>query len=1663
MGSTNGSTAVNTWTNGANSISVQFTQPGNYCITLQVGNTACGTDEVVQCVCIEAPPVPAFTLTPATGCAPFTGVVTNTSTSANSCLTTFGWNVTTSGGACGSGPAWNTVGGTSTSSFEPQFQFTQAGNYAIQLQAQNSCGTFLGTMNVVANAPPQVDVSGLAGICATQCVNPSAVVQNCGTPISTYAWTFPGGAPANSNLALPPQVCYANATSSAISLTVTNACGSATDVTTLAVGSLPTMPVISSNSPVCAGQTLSLTASTLPGMTYAWTGPNGFTSNMPSVTIPNASAANAGTYSVVAISSGCSGPAATVNVQVNAAPTITVTPSSAAICNGQSASFTASGAGNYQWFIGSTLVGTGPLFNTSPAISTAFTVSGSSGGCPGSTTVPVTVFPVTNVNAGPDQTFCDQAIGVQLGAFPSLGTWSGANVSPSGVFTPVPGQLGPVTLTYTHVDGNGCPNSDQVVISVQALTQIAYAGPDTFFCQSNTPVILPASPPGGSWIGAGGNGAFTPGVAGSFTATYFYGTGTCVTSDVVQIQVLPVPQLVMPANFARCLNAAPVPLSASPTGGVWSGPGVSGPPFFFDPAGVGVGLYAPAYTYTDGSGCTSTGQILVTVDPIPVVNAGPDMTLCDQPVPVQLIGTPAGGTWTGNTLPITPDGIFVPTGIGSDVFTYTFTNAAGCSGSDQAAVSIVAIDQPAYAGNDTSVCVNSGTLQLAGLPFGGVWSGPQVSTGGAFNTTVAGQFTLTYSYGSATCLVQDQVSVVVNALPVVDAGEEIATCLDGGLQVLIATPAGGTWTGAGVDATGIFDPLLAMPGGNPVTYTYTDPLSGCTNNAVALVTVNPLPTAAFSNDPVGCVNSAFPFTNTSAGASTFEWAFGDGSVSAGVSPTHTYFSESIFTVQLIAVSGAGCRDTITGVVDVRSVPQADLALSIDTGCGPLEVAFTNNSIGQGLSFAWNFGGLDSSTDVDPQPYLFPPDPVQGVTYPITLTATNSCGVDVALSSVTVIPPPTALFGPNVNSYCSFADVPFGNASFGSPEDFLWDFGNGTTSTDPGPVVTQAYEAVDVPLVINVTLTASNQCGSDMAVQSVTILPNQVNAFFNADPINGCSPVTVELTQFSTGDTTYYWDLGDGNVSTQHDLTHTYIQPGTYTIELFAYGCGFDSYSTEITVFPSPEVAFSISPPSACAGVPFNFLSTTPDVAGLQWDFGDGTGSTLTAPQHTYSQGGLFPVTLTATLIGNGCQASLTQQVLVNTAPLAAFGTLPVSGCVPLDVAFQNSSVGSDINQWSFGDGNTSVLPSPFHTYTTAGSFTIQLVAENLSGCTDTAYTTVVAHPLPTSAFTLSQYETCDTLATVQTMNASQGASGFSWDLGNGATSTLNQPMATYSAPGTYTIVLTAVNQYGCEAESSGTFVQYPAPVAQFSSSPQPGCAGYPVEFLNTSLHGTGFLWDLGDGATTTATFPMHTYATAGTYPVQLIVHGAGGCSDTLAVPGAVIIHPRPLAAYTTDTVASIPHAMHFRNQSEGAISFTWDFDDGDGSTAIHPLHVFPADGGGFTVCLVAVNEFGCPDTVCSYINLPGDPGIFAPNAFTPNGDTRNDVFLPILNGFVGWNYRLLVFDRWGLPAFDTRSRSEGWDGTRNGAESPVDVYVWKVIVERDGDARDFVGHVTLLR
>jgi len=581
---------------------------------------------------------------------------------------------------------------------------------------------------------------------------------------------------------------------------------------------------------------------------------------------------------------------------------------------------------------------------------------------------------------------------------------------------------------------------------------------------------------------------------------------------------------------------------------------------------------------------------------------------------------------------------------------------------------------------------------------------------------------------------------------------------------------------------------------------------------------------------------------------------------------------------------------------------------------------------------------------------------------------------------------------------------------------------------------------------------------------VTVLPNTITAFFNTDTTSGCAPLTVNFTQYSIGVTHWHWEFGDGNVSNAQDVSNTYIDPGTYVATLFGdNGCSYDTVQVTITVLPSPDIAFTVVPDSVCAGQPMQFINGTTDIANIHWDLGDGATSTLTDPTHVYDATGTYPVTLTVISSLNDCPATLTRNVNVKVTPVASLSADPTSGCIPLAVQFTNTSTDADFYDWDFGDGNTSGAVAPNHTYSIAGNFYVRLIAENLNSCRDTAYTEVVSFPLPTADFTLSPTESCTSPVQVQFTDASVGAVSYDWSFSTGESSVLNDPLITFPGPGTWHATQTVTNSYGCLDTHSDSMIVHPTPHAAFTAESQPGCAGYPIAFDNQSVNSDSFEWAFGDGGTSTDSLPWHVFD-EGVYDVTLIATGAGGCTDTLERVDAVTINPTPLADFSYDTLRTVSYALQFDNLSQGAVSWHWDFGDGTSSNEYEPLHLFPAGPNDYyPLCLIAINSFGCPDTICRPVRAPADPDIYAPNAFTPDLDGLNEAWMPILNGFDGWRYHLYILDRWGEVIWDTTDRYRSWDGNSRGQICKTDVYVWKVVLNIEGDERVYYGHVTLVR
>lgn len=1687
LGNSNGFTGANydptSWSSGSQTLGVTFSTPGTYTMTLVTGNS-CGGDTISRSVCIESPPTPAFTISPGTGCVPLVSQTDNTSNSVNSCYTHYNWVVSFTGSICGSVGGESFSGGTSATSFEPQITFSQAGNYQVQLQAINSCGTYPITQNVSVAAPPQLSVYTVGPICAGQSIFPVGAYQTCGTPITGYSWTLTGGSPASANTQSPGGVQYTTPGNYTVSTTATSACGPGTVSTPLVVNNVPTTAnatVVQDT--VCAGGTIQLQATTLTGATYQWSGPNGFFSAQEDPQLTNVTTLAQGTYTVTAYLGVCAGPSSSVNVVVLPADQITIQPVSA-ICIGDSAHLIASGSSNYTWTTsGGTPVGNGANIWVHPTTTTTYVVNSAAGGngCPGTQSVMVTVDQPTALNVQGTMAACDQPIGQQLSAAPAGGAWSGAdivNLTPGGLVTPIAGQTGSDVLIYTYTNAQGCTSTAQCTVTIQA-TVYAQAGNDTLVCEDGPVFPLNGAPAGGTWTGTGVVGSsFDPSDQGTFVLVYSIGTGSCATTDQMTVTVPAATVVSAGSDFAICQNAAPVLLSnGTPAGGTWSGVGVSfnAGQYHFDPA---AGDQALTYSYTNASGCSGSAVVNVDVTPPPVADAGPDTTLCDQAIAYLLVGNYApAGTWTSTSpyfsaLP-SPTFTPAPNAFGTWSVVYTYTDAGGCTDRDTALITVVDLSVLAFAGNDTSICANGGAVLLGAAPSNGTWASTAfLSNTGTFDPAVAGigAHTVSYCVGVGTCANCDQRTVTVDPPPNVTATSPLGFCDYEPIQDLVENPQGGTWSGStGLTNTtqGLFDPGLAPLGANQLIYVWQDASTQCKDTAFVSITVNQEPVASFTHAAVACqYDGTFTFTadNTAGNITSWQWNFGDGSAPAsGQVVQHAFQQVDTVTVTLVVGTG-NCTDTTTSTVMVWPAPVADLTLDTTSGCGPLTVQFTNSSAGPALSYAWSINNTIVSNDATFGPYAFAAGVLTDTTYAIELDVTNQCGSSSALDTVVVFSSPTAYFGPDFNGGCSPFTVHFVNASVGDADSYTWDWGDGSTpSNSTSVIVAHTFTTGANDTTYTVTLTATNECGTDTHTYTILVHPNTITAFFNTDTTQGCAPLTVCYTQYSVGVTNWHWEFGyQNNTSNAQSPCFNYPEAGTFTATLFGdNGCSYDTVSVQITVWPSPPVSFTFAPDPVCGNIPVQFTNNTPDLAWCHWTFGDGDSSALTNPTHVFNTGSSYQVHLDAGWTQNTCTAASNGTVTVYAVPEAVPGPTDSVFCAPQVMAATNASIGSNLAyQWSLnGVGiGAGQLPPP-QAITDPGPYTLQLiVVDQISGCRDTTSTTWVANPSPTSAFELQPVDPCGRPAWLDAVDNSTAGAFPEWWLDNTFISAQDVLHYALIGEGIHTLALVStLPPGGCTDTTRTEFELYALPVAAFTADT--ACTGHFIPLHDASL-GAAQEWWYYNGvyvSTDQFTHAMVPHAT-GTDTIGLTVMSDHGCTDSTS--RIVRVYPTSPSTFTPELVGDCQTVLLAPDTVMAHTSYQWTINNNWVSPDVRPTFYYDANSvANIPMILVATTEDGCRDTTISYFPIPDC--VHVPNSFTPDGDGLNDRFIPVILPPEHFEY-LQIFDRWGeMIANITGTRTPAWDGTCNGELVQVGVYVWRLKLTSRMDP--YIGHVTVVR
>ncbi|MFI5150469.1 MAG: PKD domain-containing protein, partial [Bacteroidia bacterium] len=514
--------------------------------------------------------------------------------------------------------------------------------------------------------------------------------------------------------------------------------------------------------------------------------------------------------------------------------------------------------------------------------------------------------------------------------------------------------------------------------------------------------------------------------------------------------------------------------------------------------------------------------------------------------------------------------------------------------------------------------------------------------------------------------------------------------------------------------------------------------------------------------------------------------------------------------------------------------------------------------------------------------------------------------------------------------------------------------------------------------------------------------------------------------------------------------------GLYTVMVHdSKGC---ADSANVTVNNLPGVSASIASstmPSCYQGANGSAIASATSgrpAYTYSWNPAPGTG------QNTTNAGGLAAGTYSCTVTDSaGCQSTATilisQPTAVTVASMAP-ATICIGQCQPLTATAAGGTPGYT---YTWVTGSTAVVPPACPVVTT----TYTVVATDVNSCVSAvpAMVTITVNP-PLHVTTFGGTSVCPGFSATlgATGSGGDGVWTYSWSPPAGLSSTvIANPVATPAATTTYTV--TVRDNCGTPKDSAMvTVLVYPAPVATIYSNDTAGCPPLCVSFSDSSAPACQTAtWSYGDGAVFTGCAPHnHCYNATGIYTVGVHVTDIHGCKTSTTHTNMITVYPVPVALFTPTpqpTTILNPGITFVNNTVDTSCTWQWLFIEKDStkSTIRTPSLYTYIDTGCYPVRLVATNQHGCRDTLKKTICIDPVFTFYAPNAFTPNNDGHNDIWVPQGEGVDPDNYSLRIWDRWGNLLFSTTQWGQGWDGHVTGGSDKVqvDTYVWQV------DLKDF--------
>lgn len=707
---------------------------------------------------------------------------------------------------------------------------------------------------------------------------------------------------------------------------------------------------------------------------------------------------------------------------------------------------------------------------------------------------------------------------------------------------------------------------------------------------------------------------------------------------------------------------------------------------------------------------------------------------------------------------------------------------------------------------------------LVAIPADGTWSletQPEWLRDGKFYPNAPGTYKIDYFVQHKSCTAVSSMDILVPEYPSMSIGDNIVVCSkDIEPRLLTATPDDGIWAGnevsKGSDGKYYFNPPIEE-GEYSISYTITSS-DGCKNKDYKRGIVMPLPKTGFSNDDFCLHNNPMVFnTEADPSVSTFLFDYGDGTT--GSETNHIYESIGVYDVKLIITAGNGCVDSLSQKLMVEKIPDQKIKLSKDADCSVFTPEITpefDYIDSLRTTFKWDFGVYGTDEKFVPSPVGF-----QAIgydkTYDISFTVDNYCGSTTETETINVYAMAQAVFSLGLSEGCSPVPTTFKNESLGNSDGmhFIWDFGDGSLRSDerfPNPhVFTTRF---DKDTVYNIMLIAENRCGADTTYREMYVVPPIIKPQLLTLTQNACIgdevcfvDKTIKVRDHSEI-LSYAWDFGNGHKSYAPNENCTrYNDVGPYKVKLtVSTSCGsVESDSVDITLFAGPEYELNVDRFKCLKDTLVPRLNVMTDYKGVEWDFGDGTHSTSSAPKHTYTEEGQYKVKVTVIANNFGsCPASDSVMVDVKPVPEPVILNLERDSCGPFVYTPEYS-----IQYYTTVDYEGTGYPesSDSHTYT---NHTLEPVIyypkfyfEDLYGCKSSQTGMIKIYPQPEAKFTIDKVVK-ERPEVVYLHNESYGADECRWILPyKTEIATCSDTTEEFYNNDVKDLILTVANLYGC--------------------------------------------------------------------------------------------------------------------------------------------------------------------------------------------------------------------------------------------------------------------------